>query len=60
MDWNFVSSSQAKIDRARQAWKDQVFPKIPGLFIVVPVYMAAEKASDDILADAKAVSATAR
>jgi choline dehydrogenase len=30
-----------------------VFPKIPGLFIVVPVYMIAEKASDDIIADAK-------
>jgi redox-sensitive bicupin YhaK (pirin superfamily) len=30
LDWNFVSSSQAKIDRARQAWKDQTFPKIPG------------------------------
>lgn len=29
-----------------------VFPRIPGLFIVVPVYMIAEKASDVILADA--------
>lgn len=29
-----------------------VFPKIPGLFIVLPVYMIAEKASDDILRDA--------
>lgn len=29
-----------------------VFPKIPGLFIVVPIYMIAEKASDVILADA--------
>lgn len=28
-----------------------VFPKIPGLFIVVPIYMIAEKASDTILAD---------
>lgn len=28
-----------------------VFPKIPGLFIVVPIYMIAEKASDVILAD---------
>ena len=26
------------------------FPKIPGFFIVVPVYMLAEKATDDILA----------
>jgi choline dehydrogenase len=31
-----------------------VFPRVPGLFIVVPIYMIAEKASDDILADAKA------
>jgi choline dehydrogenase len=29
-----------------------VFPKIPGLFIVIPIYMIAEKASDVILADA--------
>ena len=30
-----------------------VFPRIPGLFIVLPIYMIAEKASDDILADAR-------
>jgi choline dehydrogenase len=29
-----------------------VFPRIPGLFIVVPTYMIAEKASDAMLADA--------
>jgi choline dehydrogenase len=29
-----------------------VFPKIPGLFIVVPIYMIAEKASDVIVASA--------
>lgn len=29
-----------------------IFPKIPGLFIVVPIYMAAEKASDVILRSA--------
>lgn len=29
-----------------------VFPRIPGFFIVVPIYMIAEKASDVILADA--------
>jgi choline dehydrogenase len=29
-----------------------VFPRIPGLFIVVPIYMIAEKASDVILTDA--------
>jgi choline dehydrogenase len=30
-----------------------VFPRIPGLFIVVPIYMIAEKASDVILEDAQ-------
>ncbi|HEX5057448.1 MAG TPA: GMC family oxidoreductase [Gammaproteobacteria bacterium] len=30
-----------------------VFPKIPGFFIVTPVYMISEKASDVIIADAK-------
>ncbi len=30
-----------------------VFPKIPGLFIVVPIYMAAEKASEVILRSAR-------
>ncbi|WP_444944140.1 GMC family oxidoreductase [Microbulbifer sp. ZKSA006] len=29
-----------------------VFPRIPGFFIVVPVYMISEKASDDIIAAA--------
>jgi choline dehydrogenase len=31
-----------------------VFPRIPGFFIVTPVFMIAEKASDVIAADAKA------
>jgi redox-sensitive bicupin YhaK (pirin superfamily) len=30
MDWNFVSSSQGRIDRAREAWRAQTFPRIPG------------------------------
>ena len=29
-----------------------VFPRIPGFFIVTPIYMISEKASDVILADA--------
>jgi choline dehydrogenase len=33
-----------------------VFPRIPGLFIVSSVYMIAEKASDVLLADARAAS----
>jgi choline dehydrogenase len=34
-----------------------VFPKIPGFFIVTPVYMIGEKASEVILADAKRTKA---
>ena len=30
-----------------------IFPAIPGLFIVAPIYMIAEKASDDIIKDAR-------
>jgi choline dehydrogenase len=36
-----------------------IFPRIPGLFIVVPIYQAAEKLSDDILADARAGASAA-
>jgi choline dehydrogenase len=32
---------------------EPVFPRIPGFFIVTPIYMIAEKASDVIIADAK-------
>jgi hypothetical protein len=28
--WNFVSSSNEKIERAARDWKRQTFPKIPG------------------------------
>jgi choline dehydrogenase len=30
-----------------------VFPRIPGFFITAPIYMIAEKASDDIIATAR-------
>jgi choline dehydrogenase len=30
-----------------------IFPRIPGVFVLTPIYMIAEKASDAILADAK-------
>ena len=30
-----------------------VFPKIPGFFVVMPIYMIAEKAADAILKDAR-------
>jgi choline dehydrogenase len=36
-----------------------VFPRIPGFFIVTPIYMIAEKASDDIIADARRTPVTA-
>jgi redox-sensitive bicupin YhaK (pirin superfamily) len=29
IDWNFVASSQDRIDRAREAWKARTFPEIP-------------------------------
>jgi redox-sensitive bicupin YhaK (pirin superfamily) len=28
--WNFVSSSEARIERAKDDWKNQRFPKVPG------------------------------
>lgn len=37
-----------------------VFPKVPGFFVVTPIYMIAEKASDVILADAKKSPAAPR
>jgi redox-sensitive bicupin YhaK (pirin superfamily) len=30
MDWNFVASTRDRLERARDAWKAQQFPKIPG------------------------------
>jgi choline dehydrogenase len=36
-----------------------VFPRIPGFFIVTPIYMIAEKASDAIIADAKVAVSSA-
>jgi len=29
LEWNFVASSRAKLDRAREAWKARQFPTIP-------------------------------
>jgi choline dehydrogenase len=36
-----------------------VFPKIPGFFIVTPIYMISEKAAEVIAADADATAGTA-
>jgi redox-sensitive bicupin YhaK (pirin superfamily) len=30
MDWNFVASTRERLERARDAWIAQTFPKIPG------------------------------
>jgi redox-sensitive bicupin YhaK (pirin superfamily) len=30
LDWNFVATSRALIDEARQRWRDRRFPEIPG------------------------------
>ncbi len=30
IDWNFVSSSTARIERAKQDWREGRFPKVPG------------------------------
>ena len=30
IDWNFVSSRQARIEQAKQDWREQRFPKVPG------------------------------
>ncbi len=37
-----------------------VFPRIPGLFIVVPIYMVAEKASESIIRDSALLGRTRR
>ncbi|MFL6052250.1 MAG: GMC family oxidoreductase [Actinoallomurus sp.] len=49
------------VDRLRVV-DASVFPRIPGFFIVTPIYMISEKASDVILADSATakVAATAR
>ncbi|HEY0713605.1 MAG TPA: pirin-like C-terminal cupin domain-containing protein, partial [Polyangia bacterium] len=30
IDWNFVSSSRERIERAKQLWRDRAFPLVPG------------------------------
>lgn len=35
--WNFVSSSREKIEKAKQDWLDQTFPKVPGETEFVPL-----------------------
>lgn len=28
--WNFVASSEERIERAKREWKEGAFPKVPG------------------------------
>jgi hypothetical protein len=28
--WNFVSSSEERLERAKSDWRDEKFPKLPG------------------------------
>ncbi len=35
--WNFISSSKARIEKAKQDWQAQVFPKVPGESGFVPL-----------------------
>jgi redox-sensitive bicupin YhaK (pirin superfamily) len=30
IDWNFVSSSQQRLEKAREDWKERRFPLVPG------------------------------
>jgi redox-sensitive bicupin YhaK (pirin superfamily) len=30
IEWNFVSSSLERIERAKDDWRNQRFPKVPG------------------------------
>jgi Pirin-related protein len=35
--WNFVSSSKAKIEAAKEAWRDGSFPQVPGETDTIPL-----------------------
>jgi redox-sensitive bicupin YhaK (pirin superfamily) len=37
LSWNFVSSSAERIERAKQDWRDQNFPKVPGETESIPL-----------------------
>jgi len=36
INWNFVSSSKERIEQAKNDWKAQRFPKVPGETTFVP------------------------
>ena len=35
--WNFVSSSQERIEQAKEDWRNQLFPKVPGEVEFIPL-----------------------
>ena len=37
LSWNFVSSSAERIEQAKQDWRDQNFPKVPGETESIPL-----------------------
>ena len=47
------SSFRVRAVKALRVVDASVFPKIPGFFVVMPIYMIAEKAAEAILADAQ-------
>jgi choline dehydrogenase len=61
-DPNAVVDSRFRVigTRGLRVVDASVFPRIPGFFIVTPVFMIAEKASDVIVEDAKAASSQQR
>jgi hypothetical protein len=43
MDWNFVSSSKERIEKAKDDWQNRRFPLVPGdevEFVPLPTYSA--------------------
>jgi redox-sensitive bicupin YhaK (pirin superfamily) len=37
LTWNFVSSSAGRIEQAKEDWKNQNFPKVPGETEFIPL-----------------------
>jgi redox-sensitive bicupin YhaK (pirin superfamily) len=37
IDWNFVASTRERIERAKQRWAAQEFPRVPGETEFIPL-----------------------
>lgn len=37
MYWNFVSSSKERVERAKEDWRREAFPKVPGDDTYIPL-----------------------